>query len=167
MKNLALLSCFLFLLSCSGSLDQSAKDIDPTNTVQYAGKYFDISKKEDLIEVALIIAKETEVLNPEVIECKFQEFTPLKGDKFKGFKAIYRSGDSYITAVTPVETATITNKGGRAMMMKPKCTMSCNASTFCQGCDMTINEECKSLSCSCNKGNGDCTPEVTVPQTSE
>ena len=165
MKNLLIFSLVVTLFSCSTDLNQVEKlaAVSTATHVQIAGEAFNVGNQQELRRAGLFIARQLNLKEDEVniVDAEFKEYTPQKGEKFNGLQVVFKAGDKFITSVTSV-TSTPSVKGGRALV-EAECTMSCNSSTFCNGCKMRVIEKCVEIECTCTKGGGDCDPSIIFP----
>ena len=156
------------IVGCSTDPSQDSSAPSPSSStssekqlfVESVNKSFDLNKKSERIKAGFSLLSDRDKKISKIISSDFQRFIPKKGNPFDAIKIVFIKNNETITRVIPVKSDP--SSGNNKLVTMVGCAMECKASFTCKGCDMTVEEECKKLSCNCNEGSGDCTPKITT-----
>lgn len=116
---------------------------------------YNVQARDQLNELVRVLAKEKTDI--EILEAGFGDVTTVKDGTFKAITARYRIGDEFTQMVVP-----LAHESDEALeFMASECEMKCTSAWGCTACKQTIEEKCKSQTCSCTSGNGGCSSKIT------
>jgi len=103
----------------------------------------------------------------QIIESSFGESEDVHG-KYHLIQAKYQIKDKVTSLVIPLERINIGEQKEAALLFSTSggCTMTCTPNALCTGCTQTINERCKSQTCSCVSGTA-CTGSIKFDSRDE
>lgn len=160
-----LISTLVFITGCQKNDKGATKTqkivvYDPASNIN-----FNIDNPNELRSIVKVLAREKEEI--QLLESDFKNLTTRKGKVFRAITAKYRLGDEVTNMVVPLipqEATATTSKGTVTTYVVGPCEMKCTSSWGCRGCDLTVIEECKSISCNCSSSSGGCSSKITVPK---
>jgi len=146
--------CCVFLNSCHK--EPSIHPLLSELTILYEGKASQINNSDQLNDFVKVAVSSKDV---EIINSTIEKASDEKGDFFLIRSSLLRRGQM-LNFVIPLEK--YEGSENKTSMYIIECTMTCNPSPDCTGCNQTVITRCESQTCTCsNNPEGSCSSVIT------
>lgn len=147
----------IFIVGCQ---KEPAKTSQSILYVPLSQQSFNLNNLDHLNKLAIILAQEHgEIKLTE--NTQMVELTDKQGS-FKAILARYKSGESTIKLVVPIEKDT-KNKFSKNITpyVASNCVMKCISAWPCNDCTLEILDRCRMIRCTCASASEGCSPSIT------